>query len=310
MVKRVLLAVGAGTACFTILVAGYLYARLSPFSYEQVSDDVYMVKGFGGNVAILRTDDGAVVVDSMTFGFQGKWIRKLAERLSGGPIRAVINTHYHQDHTHGNPAFAGTARFVATANTRKHLVAIDADYWTGEAAATLPADTFVHDHVMEIGGKTILSMYKGRGHTDGDLVVLFVEDRVLHAGDLVFNSHWPNIDLEAGSSIPAWIETLNAVADLGFDRVIPGHGAVTDRRGIRQFQTFLRELWREVRAAVKAGMTVDEARANVKLPIAKDFEVFSVPTVISLDRGFVIGRAWEEAARAAGSKAQPTAAGS
>ena len=106
----------------------------------------------------------------------------------------------------------------------------------------------------------------GRGHTSGDLVVLFVEDRVIHLGDLFFNQRYPNIDLEAGGSIEQWIGTLDRVLAIdGYDHVIPGHGAVTDRDGIRQFQAFLAELWEQTSAAAQAGETLDETLRSVQL---------------------------------------------
>ena len=105
---------------------------------ERVTDDVHAVRGLGGNVGVLRTSAGAVVVDTMTFRIQGERIRELAERLAGGPIQVVINTHYHVDHTHGNPGFAPGTRVVATERTRDYLLALDASYWDGKAEQTLP----------------------------------------------------------------------------------------------------------------------------------------------------------------------------
>ncbi len=280
-----------------VLGAGaiYLYQRVTSLDSERVSDDVYLIQGLGGNVGVLRTDRGAVVVDTMTFRLQGERIRELAERLGGGPTQAVINTHYHVDHSHGNPGFAPGTRVVATLRTRDYLDALDAGYWEGVAEQTLPNDLFADEHEMRIGGKTIRSFHLGRGHTGGDLVVLFVEDRVLHTGDLCFNARYPNIDLEAGGSIPAWIATLDRVMALDFDRVIPGHGAVTDRNGILAFQGFLRELWSVGQQAAEAGLSLEETLTRRTLTTDEGYGVISVPFVFRLDRDFVIRRAWEEA---------------
>ena len=93
-----------------ILVAGfgsiYVYDKVMALDTEQVTKDVSVIYGFGGNVGVLGTEHGVVIVDTMTFVAQGRRIRDLAERIGGGPTQAVINTHYHIDHTHGNPAFA------------------------------------------------------------------------------------------------------------------------------------------------------------------------------------------------------------
>ncbi len=251
----------------------YLYLLVTSLESEPVSGDVHLIQGLGGNVGVLRTDRGAVVVDTMTFRLQGKRIRELAERLGGGPTQAVINTHYHVDHSHGNPGFAPGTRVVATRRTRDYLDALDAGYWEGDAGQTLPNDLFADEHEMRIGGKTIRSLHLGRGHTGGDLVVLFVEDRVLHTGDLCFNGRYPNIDLEAGGSIPGWIATLDRVLALDFDRVIPGHGAVTDRNGILAFQGFLRELWSVGQQAAQAGLSLEETLARHTLTTDEGYGV-------------------------------------
>jgi cyclase len=285
---------------FAILVAGiasiWIYDRVTSFDVERVTDDVHVIRnGLAGNVGVLRTGLGAVVVDTMTFRLQGQRIRELATKLGGGPIQAVVNTHYHRDHTHGNLAFPPGGTFVATSRTRDYLLHFDAEYWEDAAAATLPNRTFDDSHEMRIGGKTIRSYHPGPGHTGGDLVVLFVEDRVLHAGDLLFYRQYPFIDVPGGGSTREWDAALSAVLRLEFDRVIPGHGEVTDREGLIAFQRFLRELWREVEAAVKAGKSLEETLATVELREDADYEVRSIPLVMRRDRDFAIRLAYAEA---------------
>ena len=286
-------------------LAVYVWTGLHDFAVEELTPDVHVISGWGGNVAILRTGAGAVVVDTMTFRMQGEEIRELAEDLGGGPVTAIVNTHYHRDHTHGNPGFAPGTRVVATERTLEHLRTRDAAYWDGEAALTLPSDTFSDTHELRVGDKTVRSFHLGRGHTDGDLVTLFVEDRVLVTGDLLFRFRYPNIDLEAGGSLPAWIETLDRMAALDFDRVIPGHGPSTDREGIRAFQDFLRELWQVASESAAAGLSLDETLAQAKLTTDAGYHTIGVPFVFRLDRDFVLRRAFEEATGAVGGAAAP-----
>lgn len=283
----------------------WVYERVRGLEVEPVTSDVHMISGLGSNVGVLRTADGAVVVDTMTFRMQGQRVREIAERVGGGPVQAVINTHYHPDHTHGNPGFAPGTKVVATARTREHLLARDAEYWRGAAVETLPSVTFTGEHELRIGGKTIRSYHVGRGHTDGDLVVLFVEDRVLHTGDLVFNGRYPNIDLEAGGTVQGWGETLDRVLHLDFDRVIPGHGPVTDRAGVERFQRFVRELASVASDAAAKGQDLDEFVRNAPLRADEGFEAISVPFVLQLDRPFVLRRAFEEATRTVTPAAAP-----
>jgi len=272
-----------------------VYGKINTLDSESVTDDVSVIFGVGGNVGVLRTGKGAVVVDSMSFAMQGREIRELAERLGGGPVQALVNSHYHADHTHGNPGFAAGTRVVATRRTLDYLQFFDAGYWEGAAAATLPNDTFDDRHELRIGGKTIRFRHLGRGHTAGDLVAHFIDDRVIHTGDLFFNEFYPDIDLEAGGSLREWISTIDRILELDFDHVIPGHGPVADREALLSFQRFLRDLWEQVSAAAEAGSTLREAQASVDLRTDEGFGVISVPFLFSFDRDFVVKRAWEEA---------------
>jgi glyoxylase-like metal-dependent hydrolase (beta-lactamase superfamily II) len=285
--------------------AGWLYRYCTHLEYEQLTDDVWMISGFGGNVGVLRTDAGAVVVDTMNFAMQGERIEDLATNLTGQPVAIVINTHYHRDHTHGNPPFAGRARIIATELTRQHLRERDADYWKGEAAAALPAETFTNEHEISLGGKMIRLVHPGRGHTDGDLVALFVEDRVIHMGDLVWNDIYPNVDLEAGGTVAEWPATLDALSPLGFDHVIPGHGPATDRKGIAKFRAFLVDLWKQATDAAQRGLPLDQTLKSVELKADEGMQKMEVPFIIRLDRDFVVKRAWQEAT---GSYTKPASA--
>ena len=119
-------------------IAIYVYMQIRSLTVVTVTDDLHMIQGFGGNVGVLKTGAGTVIVDTMTFTLQGERIRQLAEKLTGEPVVLVINTHYHSDHTHGNPAFAGGTKVISTKQTLHHLQALDASYWEGSAAALLP----------------------------------------------------------------------------------------------------------------------------------------------------------------------------
>jgi cyclase len=294
-VGRFLRRLGVVALVAAALLGGYTYNRLSHLSYDRLTDDVFVIYGQGGNVGVLRTDAGTLVVDSMLMPLQGNKIRQLAEKLTGQPVRVVVNTHYHWDHTHGNPAFDADTEVVATTRTRENLLARDAKFWERDNAKGLPDTTFDHEHTIPIGGKTVRLIHPGRGHTDGDLVALFVEDRVLHTGDLVWNKRYPNIDLEAGGSIEQWIGTLDRLSALDFDMVIPGHGLVTEKKTVTTFQTFLRDLHAVGRDAAARGLTLEQTLAEPSLGAYADYEVMAVPFVLRLDHDFVVRRSWEEA---------------
>ncbi|MCZ6617497.1 MAG: MBL fold metallo-hydrolase [Gammaproteobacteria bacterium] len=289
--KKILLAL----VSVTVLFVGYVYLQARTITVERLSDDLHVLRGFGGNTAVLRTDAGTVIVDTMTLPAQGGWIRELAKELTGADTVLLINTHYHLDHTHGNPAFEPGTRILSTERTLSHLNALDAEFWMGDAAKLKPNETFTERQTLHIGGKTIELIHPGPGHTDGDLVVIFTEENVLHTGDLTFHKHYPNIDLEAGGTVSGWPATLDNVLALNFDRVIPGHGLTTDREGIQQFQTFLSELAEIGRNAAENGISLEDTLQTDQLTADEGYEPIRFIISLGLDRKFVLQRAWDEA---------------
>lgn len=276
------------------IAALYGFRKIATLRAVRVTDDVHMITGFGGNVGVLGTERGVVVVDTMTFRMQGERILRRAEELGEGPILQVLNTHYHLDHTHGNAAFAPGTPVVATQKTRDYLEHFDGDYWESYPDL-IPGELFDSEYRLEIGGKTVRFLHLGAGHTGGDAVAFFVEDRVVHFGDLFFHDHFPNIDLEAGGSVRAWIGTLERVLELDFDHAIPGHGPLASRADVEAWKGFLEELWSFGERAVEEGWTLEETLAKTQLETASGYKTLGVPFVFRLDRDFVVRRVWEEA---------------
>ncbi len=281
-------------AALAIVFCGYVFLQLRTIEVEPLSDDLWVLRGLGGNTAVLRTDAGAVVVDTMTLPLQGRRIRQLARELTGTDTVLLINTHYHIDHTHGNPAFQPGTRVLSTERTLSHLQALDADFWQGDAARLLPTETFSDRRTLSVGGKTIELIHPGAGHTDGDLVVLFTDEGVLHTGDLMFNHYYPNIDLEAGGSVQQWVPTLETLLHLDFTRVIPGHGETTDRAGLRQFLAFIAQLAEIGSTAAEEGMSLEQTLATDQLTADADYRRIRFIIPLPMDRDFVITRTWEE----------------
>ena len=278
-----------------IALVVYVLAQLRAVDVEQLSDDLWVLRGAGGNTAVLRTDAGAVVVDTKTLPMQGERIRETARELTGMDTVLLINTHYHIDHTHGNPAFEPGTRVLSTERTLSHLQALDADFWRDEAARLMPNETFSDRMALELGGKTIELIHPGVGHTDGDLVVLFKDENVIHTGDLMFNHFYPNIDLEAGGSVQQWVDSLETVLRMDFTRVIPGHGDTTDRTGLRQFLAFIAQLALLGRNAAEQGLSLEQAVATGELTADAGYERVRLVVPLHMDREFVITRAWQEA---------------
>ena len=275
-------------------ISAYVLVQARSLEVERLSEDLFVLRGLGGNTAVLRTDAGAVVVDSMTLQMQGERIREKARELTGMETTLLINTHYHLDHTHGNVAFEPGTRVLSTERTLSHLHALDAEFWQGDAASLLPTETFTDRMTLVVGDKTIELIHPGAGHTDGDLVVLFTAEGVLHTGDLMWHQYYPNIDLEAGGSVQAWVASLESLLRLDFTRVIPGHGETTDRNGMRQFLALIAQLAEIARTAADSGNSLEQTLQTDQLTADEGYEQLDMIIPLHMDREFVITRAWEE----------------
>ncbi len=277
-------------------VAFNLNSSLKQITVTRVTEDLHMISSeWGGNVAVLRTGAGSVVVDTLLLEMHGEMIREKAQELTGEPVVMIINSHYHLDHTHGNPAFEPGTRVVSSERTLHHLQQLDQSTFSGAAAELLPNETFAADDELVVGDKTIRFYLPGRGHTDGDLAVLFVEDRTLHTGDLFFNKHYPNIDLEAGGSVQVWGDTLDNLFDLPFDHIMPGHGVLASAEDMRQFQAFIRQLAALGSYAASIDGILEDTLVNGRLTEDEGYVPIEFGPMLSLNREFVITRAWEEA---------------
>ena len=289
--KKLLL--GAFLLITTFII--YLVLNIRSLSIEKINDDLFVIRGVGGNTTILNTDAGTVVVDSMTFKMQGELIRKKAEELTGKEVVLLVNTHYHLDHTHGNLGFNAGTRVSATKRTLSHLQALDSNTWQGEAGLLLPNDTFTDQRRFDFGNKTVTLIHPGKGHTDGDLVVLFEEDKTLVAGDLFFHQHYPNIDLEAGGSVRQWSTTLDQVLALDFDQAIPGHGSTSNRQGLINYQNFIIELANIGELILSESLSLEETLKTDKLKADHNYQPIAFAGIpLGLNREFVLRRTWEE----------------
>lgn len=289
--KRVL----AALALVVVVYGAYLYSQLRDLEVELLSDDLLVLRGIGGNSTVLKTTSGNVIIDSMTFPMQGRLIRARARDITGQDTAVLINTHYHLDHTHGNPGFGPETRVIATQRTLDHLKFFDAEFWEGEDRLA-PSETFDQSMRLEIGGKSLLLLHPGRGHTDGDLVVIIEDENTAVMGDLMFHRQYPNIDLEAGGSVQRWPQTLDRVMLESFQQVIPGHGDTTNRVGLQNFRDFIAQLASIGLAAANQGDDLETTLATSALTRDEGYTEISFAGIpLGLDREFVLRRSWQEA---------------
>lgn len=237
-----------------------------------VSDNLYLLSGGGGNSLALTTDTGVILIDSKLSGW-GPPILTALEGITDQPVTMIINTHAHSDHTGSNAEFAGMVEIVAHERTKAILEKMDA--FAGANARALPNRVF-SDRLSLLEGIDRMELYYfGPGHTGGDAVVVFPEKRVAHMGDLFPARTPPYVDRASGGSALAYPDTLaKAVAALdGVARVVTGHAppppgspvrGLTTIKDLEEYAGFTREMVAAARKAFEAGQPADAAAAAVQ----------------------------------------------
>ncbi len=223
-----------------------------------VAGAVHYLEGRGGNIGVSAGPDGVLIVDDQFADLVPK-IRAALDSLDGkgdGTPRYVVNTHFHGDHTGGNPAFGRTGSILAHENVRKRLLAgVNAP---AMEPAGLPVVTFQDGISVHFNGEEIRLVHYPAGHTDGDSAVFFAGSDAVHLGDLYFNGMYPFIDLDSGGSAAG---LTRAIADVlqrigPKTRVIPGHGPLASREDLQRYHDMLEHTTALVKEALQAGNDV------------------------------------------------------
>ena len=234
-----------------------------------VAGTVYLLQGAGGNIGASVGEDGIVIVDDQ-YAPLVEQIRGALKGITDKPVRFVINTHYHFDHTGGNAAFSKTSTLIAHENVRKRLekggvagnggsVRFDLKPEPKEA---LPIITYLHDVSLHLNGETIRALHYPSGHTDGDSVIYFEKSNVVHMGDNFVTYGFPFIDIMAGGSVEGMIKGVeSAIAQFPADvKVIPGHGPICSKSDVTTYVTMLKETSAAVKKALAEKKTLEEMK--------------------------------------------------
>jgi cyclase len=249
-----------------------------------VQGNVYMMVGSGGNIALQVGKDGVLLVDTMYAPLHDK-IMAAIRKISNGPIRYVINTHAHADHTDGNELMAKSGSTIAGGNVAGNIsdAGVGASVIAHENVlnrmsaqkpalpfAMLPTDTyFTKTKEVYFNGEPIQIMHQGHSHTDGDSMVFFRRSDVVVTGDVFTPGNYPVIDIDRGGSFNGLIASLNKIIELtvpadkqeGGTYVIPGHGRLCDEADVVEYRDMATIIRDRLQDMIKKGMTLEQVKA-------------------------------------------------
>jgi cyclase len=230
----------------------------------KVAGTVYMLQGAGGNIGVSIGEDGIVIVDD-EFAPLAEKIKAALKGITDKPVKFVLNTHWHGDHTGGNAQFGETAPIIAQTNVRKRLMegrkAPGNDIPPAPKAA-LPVITFDQDLTVHLNGEDIRAIHFPAGHTDGDAVIFFPHSNVVHMGDDFVTYGFPFIDLASGGSVKGMISGVEKVlSQVPPDvKIIPGHGPLSTVTQVRDYVAMLKETSAIVQRGIDEHKTVDQLK--------------------------------------------------
>lgn len=239
---------GASAAALTI------FTQQSALQMQQVAEGLYMIAGSGGNVAVRVTSDGVIVVDDKFEQNYPEILSKI-QTITSQPVKYVLNTHHHGDHTGGNEQFLAIAEVIAHKNVRRNMINAN--------PAGMPSIVFSSGTSVFLGDTEVRAHHLGKGHTNGDAIVFFPDLKTIHTGDL-FVGGTPFIDYSNGGTSLEWIKTLDNILDLNFDTVIPGHGGVMTKNDIREFREKFKTLQERGKQLIDDGVTKDQFASRLK----------------------------------------------
>jgi glyoxylase-like metal-dependent hydrolase (beta-lactamase superfamily II) len=254
MFKKSLVAV---TLFFSVAAVSSVNAQSmadSDITVQQAAGDVYMLQGPGGNIGVLATDKGLLLVDDK-FAPLAEKIESAMKELEDKELKYIINTHFHGDHTGGNQFFSHKAPIFAHENVRSRLSS-KAEHSTD----SLPVVTYKDGITIYLDNEEVQLTHLPKGHTDGDTYVYFKKANVLHTGDLFFEVGFPFIDLKSGGSVKGYLASAKHMLKNTPDDVviIPGHGKLTNKKSLLAFAEMIAFSIDRVTLALAAGKSEEQ----------------------------------------------------
>ena len=234
----------------------------------KVTDTVYMLMGAGGNLGVSAGEDTVFLIDDQYAPMTEKIAAAIA-KISAKPVQFILNTHWHGDHTGGNENFGkGGSIIVAHENVRKRMSVeqfIEAFNMRTPPSpkAALPVITFTSATTFHLNGDEIRAIHMPNAHTDGDTIVHFLRNDVIHMGDIYFNGMYPFIDSASGGSVEGVIAASDKVLAIASERtrIIPGHGPISNKAELKAYRDMLAAFSGRVRDLVRQGRKLEEITA-------------------------------------------------
>ncbi len=235
-----------------------------------------MLIGEGGNIGLSVGEDGVFAIDSQFAPLTEK-IQAAIATISSEPIRFLLNTHWHFDHTGGNENFTNTGTVIVAHDhvrermSRDQFIAGLGMEIPASTATALPIVTFSEDVTFHFNGETIHAAHVDPAHTDGDSIVHFQSANVIHTGDVYFNGLYPFIDVSSGGGINGMIAAVDRVLALADDdtQIIPGHGALSNKAELENYREMLVTVRDRMQAAINAG---DSIEAILAMDLNADYD--------------------------------------
>jgi len=277
-----MLRIGIMAVAATLLLAGVALAQPSPpaappppdFSKAEIKttdlgDNIYMLEGVGGNITVAVAKDGIIIVDGQYAPLHDK-IKAAIAAISNQPIKYLVDTHFHGDHTGGNELFAKDGIvIVAQINVKNRLADGTTNGLTGAKTppsppGALPSDTYTNFSKIRLSGRVADLKHIANAHTDGDTYIWFKTANVLATGDTFTNGRYPNIDFANGGNIRGMIAASDAYLKLtnARSRIVPGHGPIADKAALMEYRTMLVIARDRMAKLVKDGKSEDDVVAS------------------------------------------------
>lgn len=258
---------------------------------EKLSSTTYMMTGEGGNLGLSIGDDTVFIIDDQFAPLTPK-IKAAIAKLTKKPVKFVLNTHWHFDHTGGNENMGKAgALIVAHENVRKRMSVEGFIKFFGmktkaEPKVALPVVTFTQNITFHINGDEVYAYHIANAHTDGDAVVHFKNSDVIHMGDTFFNRMYPFIDTSSGGKVDGMIKAADQVLAIAGDntKIIPGHGPLGSKADLKAYRDMLSTVSERIKTQIKTGKKLEEVLAAK--PTAEFDEIWG--------KGFLAPQKWVE----------------